>query len=63
MDRDKHYKMFLMRMRPDIRLLLDRAADEQRRSRASILEELIVEAYGKRYESADARLKRLLGEA
>jgi predicted transcriptional regulator len=54
--------MFLMRMRPEIRALLDQAADEQRRSRTSILEELIVEAYGKRYEGAESRLKRLLGE-
>jgi len=60
---DKNYKMFLMRMRPEIRRLLDQAADEQRRSRTSILEELIVEAYGKRYESSESRLKRLLGEA
>ena len=57
------YRMFLMRMRPEIRALLDQAADEQRRSRTSILEELIVEAYGKRYETAENRLKRLLGAA
>jgi uncharacterized protein (DUF1778 family) len=55
--------MFLMRMRPEVRQLLDLAADEQRRSRTSILEELIVEAYGKRYETAENRLKRLLGSA
>lgn len=57
----KNYRMFLMRMRPEVRHLLDQAADEQRRSRTSILEELIVDAYGKRYESAEHRLKRLLG--
>lgn len=59
---DKNYRMFLMRMRPEVRRLLDQAADEQRRSRTSILEELIVEAYAKRYEGAESRLKRLLGE-
>jgi uncharacterized protein (DUF1778 family) len=60
---DKRYQMFFMRMRPEVRALLDQAADEQRRSRTSILEELIVEAYGKRYETAEIRLKRLLGAA
>lgn len=60
---DKNYKMFFMRMRPEVRRLLDQAADEQRRSRSSVLEELILEAYSKRYEGADARIKRLLGEA
>jgi uncharacterized protein (DUF1778 family) len=63
MSTTQHYRMFLMRMRPEIRALLDQAADEQRRSRTSILEELILEAYGKRYESAETRLKRLLGAA
>jgi predicted transcriptional regulator len=60
---DKPYQMFFMRMRPEVRALLDQAADEQRRSRTSILEELIVEAYGKRYETAETRIKRLLGAA
>lgn len=60
---DKPYQMFFMRMRPEVRALLDQAADEQRRSRTSILEELILEAYGKRYETAETRLKRLLGAA
>jgi len=60
---EKPYQMFFMRMRPEVRALLDQAADEQRRSRTSILEELILEAYGKRYETAETRLKRLLGAA
>lgn len=59
----KHHQNFMMRMRPEIRLLLDKAAEEQRRSRTSILEELIVEAFGRRYASTEDRLKRLLGEA
>ena len=57
------FKHFMMRLRPETRALLDQAADEQRRSRTSILEELILEAYGKRYETAETRLKRLLGAA
>jgi len=59
---DDNCKQFLMRMRPDVRHLLDQAAKEQRRSRASILEELVIEAYGRRFESTEHRLKRLLGE-
>ena len=63
MSSTQHYRMFLMRIQPEGRPLLDLTADEQRRSRTSILEELIVEAYGKRYETAENRLKRLLGSA
>lgn len=59
----KEGKMFLMRMRPEVRQLLDQAAAEQRRTRVSILEELILEAYGKRYSTTEDRLKRLLGGA
>lgn len=59
---NKHQN-FMMRMRPEIRELLDMAANEQRRTRVSILEELIVEAYGRRYASTSLRLKQLLGEA
>ncbi len=59
---NKHQN-FMMRMRPEIRELLDMAAAEQRRTRVSILEELIVDAYGRRYATTEDRLKRLLGEA
>ena len=54
--------MFLMRMRPEVRQLLDQAAAEQRRTRVSLLEELILEAYGKRYETTQERLNQLLGD-
>lgn len=54
-------KMFLMRMRPEVRSLLDQAAKEQRRTRVSLLEELIIEAYGQKYASTEARLEKLLG--
>jgi hypothetical protein len=50
-------------MRPEVRQLLDLAADEQRRSRTSILEELILEAYSERYSSTKQRLEKLLGAA
>jgi hypothetical protein len=59
----KQGKMFLMRMRPEVRQLLDQAAAEQRRTRVSILEELILEAYGKRYQTTQDRLNKLLGGA
>lgn len=58
----KEGKMFLMRMRPEVRQLLDQAAAEQRRTRVSLLEELILEAYGKRYETTQERLNKLLGD-
>ncbi len=54
---------FMMRMRPEIRELLDQASVEQRRTRVSLIEELILEAYGRRYASTNARLKQLLDEA
>jgi len=59
---NKHQN-FMMRMRPEIRELLDLAAKEQRRTRVSILEELIVEAYGRRYASTNTRLRQMLEEA
>jgi hypothetical protein len=39
------------------------ASKEQRRTRVSLIEELIVEAYGRRYASTNARLKQLLNGA
>jgi len=54
---------FMMKMRPEIRELLDMASKEQRRTRVSLIEELIVEAYGRRYSSTNARLKQLLNGA
>jgi predicted transcriptional regulator len=57
----KEHSAFMMRLRPEVRRLLDQAAQDQRRTRVSILEELILEAYGKRYESTESKLHRLLG--
>jgi metal-responsive CopG/Arc/MetJ family transcriptional regulator len=52
-------KPFLMRMRDDVRVLLDGASKEQRRSRASIIEQLIRENL-KQFEPTDNRLNRML---
>lgn len=57
----KEHSAFMMRLRPEVRRLLDQAAQDQRRTRVSILEELIVETYGKRYETTENRLNKLLG--
>lgn len=57
----KEHSAFMMRLRPEVRRLLDQAAQDQRRTRVSILEELILEAYGKRYATTEARLDKLLG--
>ena len=57
----KEHSAFMMRLRPEVRRLLDQAAQDQRRTRVSILEELIVETYGKRYETTESRLNKLLG--
>jgi predicted transcriptional regulator len=57
---EKH-SAFMMRLRPEVRRLLDQAAQDQRRTRVSILEELILEAYAKRYATTEARLDKLLG--
>jgi predicted transcriptional regulator len=54
------YNTLLIRLRPETRALLDRASDEQRRSRASIIEQLISEALANRYNSTADRLNKLL---
>jgi len=53
-------KPILIRLRPDARALLDRAADQQRQSRASIIEGLI-HAHLVQTGDVQVRLKRLLG--
>lgn len=54
-------KPFMVRLRPQTRALLDRAAEDQRRSRASIIDELIIDAFGRRYQDVNNRLQALLG--
>ena len=41
--------------------LLDAAARDQRRSRTSIIEELVIESLKPRYSSTENRLNKLLG--
>lgn len=54
-------KLFVIRLREDSRALLDAAAADQRRSRASIVDELIREALAARYGQLQPRLQRFLG--
>jgi hypothetical protein len=60
MDKEPN-KPFMVRLRPTTRELLDKAAEDQRRSRASIIDELIREAYQQRFGSVHVRLNKLLG--
>lgn len=52
-------KPFVIRLRPGTRALLDAAASDQRRSRASLVDQLIRD-HLKQYESATVRLDRML---
>lgn len=53
-------KPFMVRLRPTTRELLDRASEDQRRSRASIIDELIRDGLRQRYADVNDRLARLL---
>ena len=52
---------FLVRLRPDTRMLLDEAAGAERRSRASIIDEAL-RSHLAGYERVQARLDALLGK-
>jgi predicted transcriptional regulator len=54
-------KVFTLRLRIESRTLLDRAALDQRRSRASIIEECIRQALTQRYSDTQERLNQMLG--
>lgn len=56
-------KPFIIRLRPDTRALLDAAAIDQRRSRASLIDELIRHALTDRYTDTSNRVNALLGKA
>lgn len=56
-------KPFMVRLRPHTRDLLDRAAQDQRRSRASIIDQLIRENLSRRYADVNDRLDKLLQAA
>lgn len=55
-------KVFTLRLRNESRILLDRAALDQRRSRASIIEECIRQALTQRYSDTQERLNQMLGQ-
>ena len=55
-------KVFTLRLRNESRVLLDRAALDQRRSRASIIEECIRQALTQRYSDTQERLNQMLGQ-
>jgi len=55
----KQNKPFMIRLRPESRELLDKASEDQRRSRASIIDELIRDALTPRYADVNDRLQRL----
>lgn len=54
-------KPFMIRLRPETRELLDRAAQDQRRSRASLVDEAVREHLEARYADVGERLTQLLG--
>lgn len=55
------YNTLLIRLRPGTRELLDKAADDQRRSRASIIDEAINIVLRAKYSSTNERLNAMLG--
>lgn len=55
-------KPFVVRLRPSTRELLDRAAEDQRRSRASVVDEAVREYLRDKYADVNQRLNRLIGQ-
>lgn len=53
-------KPFLVRLRPATRRLLDQAAQSERRSRASLIDEALLAHLENRYSDTAARLEALL---
>ena len=58
---DNTLKPFLVRLRPRARVLLDRAAEVELGSRASVIDELICTHLETRYSRVDDRLDQMLG--
>jgi uncharacterized protein (DUF1778 family) len=56
-------KPLFIRLREDTRELLDRAAEDQRRSRASLVDEILREHLEARYSDVTSRLDHLLSQA
>lgn len=57
---DKTTKPFLTRLRPDTRALLDKAAEDQRRSISSLIDEAVRAQLQPRYGELTPRLQRFL---
>jgi predicted transcriptional regulator len=56
------HKATLLRLRPEVREMLDRLATDQRRSRVSIVEAAVREYYRSR-ESTEDKLSRMITNA
>jgi predicted HicB family RNase H-like nuclease len=54
---------FLIRMRPEVRALLERASQDQHRSMASVIDQCVRDQLQPRYGHLGDRLHRLLGSA
>jgi hypothetical protein len=57
---DTKTKPFLMRLKPETRTLLDTAAADQRRSRASLVDQCVRDQLQPRYGHLTPRLERFL---
>lgn len=53
-------KPFLMRLHPDTRTLLERAAEDQRRSISSLIDQCVRDQLQPRYGELNPRLQRFL---
>ncbi len=53
-------KPLVVRLRPETRVLLDRAAADQRRSLASVVDQVIRDTLQPRYGQLEPRLERFL---
>lgn len=53
-------KPLVVRLRPETRTLLDRAAEDQRRSLASIVDEAVRDQLRAKYADVDTRVQRFL---
>jgi len=51
----------MVRLRPDTRQLLERAVEDQRRSRSSLVEQALREMLEARYADVASRLNQMLG--
>lgn len=54
---------FMVRLRPDVHSLVKRAAEDQRRSMASVIDQCCREQLGDRYADVHDRLNRLIQQA